>query len=101
MVSLPAMRCHGAQSSCADQVLVAHAEPSAPGDSQWHIFNDFSVKPVSAAEALTFNARWKMPSVLVYQLKTANNNLDTEWIKNIDTSVLHIDFKYVHSLLSS
>lgn len=36
-----------------------------------------------------------MPSVLVYQLKTANNNLDTEWVKNIDTSVLHIDFKYV------
>lgn len=36
-----------------------------------------------------------MPSVLVYQLKTANNNLDTEWIKNIDTSVLHIDFKCV------
>lgn len=34
-----------------------------------------------------------MPSVLVYQLKTANNNLDTEWVKNIDTSVLHIDFK--------
>lgn len=36
-----------------------------------------------------------MPSVLVYQLKTANNNLDTEWVKNIDTSVLHIDFKCV------
>ncbi|KAK2599384.1 hypothetical protein N8I77_011142 [Diaporthe amygdali] len=74
-------------------VNVAHAEPTAPGDSQWHLFNDFSVKPVSAAEALTFNARWKMPSVLVYQLKTANNDLDTEWVKNIDTSVLHIDFK--------
>lgn len=41
-----------------------------------------------------------MPSVLVYQLKTANNNLDTEWVKNIDTSVLHIDFKCVPQLFS-
>lgn len=36
-----------------------------------------------------------MPSVLVYQLKTANNILDTDWVKNIDTSVLHVDFKCV------
>lgn len=35
-----------------------------------------------------------MPSMMVYQLKTANNQLDTDWVKNIDTSVLHIDFKY-------
>lgn len=53
------------------------------------------MKQVSAAEALTFNTRWKMPSMLVYQLKTANNKLDSEWVKNIDTSVLHIDFKCV------
>lgn len=40
-----------------------------------------------------------MPSVLVYQLKTANNNLDTDWVKNIDTSVLHVDFKCVSQYL--
>lgn len=74
---------------------VAHAEPETPEESQWHLFNDFSVKQVSTAEALTFNTRWKMPSMLVYQLKTANNKLDSEWVKDIDTSVLHIDFKYV------
>lgn len=87
------------ESECANRISVAHAEPTPPGDSQWHLFNDFSVKPVSAAEALTFNSRWKMPSVLVYQLKTANNNLDTEWAKNIDTSVLHFDFKCDLTLL--
>jgi PAB-dependent poly(A)-specific ribonuclease subunit 2 len=76
-------------------LAVAHAEPEPPGESQWHLFNDFSVKQVSTAEALTFNTRWKMPSMLVYQLKTANNQLDTDWVKNIDTSVLHMDFKYV------
>lgn len=36
-----------------------------------------------------------MPSVLVYQLKTADNKVDSEWINNIDTSVLHMDFKCV------
>lgn len=85
---------------CTDFLAVAHAEPEAPDRSQWHLFNDFSVKPVSAAEALAFNTRWKMPSMLVYQLKTANNQLDTDWVKNIDTSVLHIDFKYANFILS-
>lgn len=78
----------------ADHLEVAHAEPEVPQESQWHLFNDFSVKQIPPAEALTFNTRWKMPSMLVYQLKTANNQLDTDWVKYIDTSVLHIDFKY-------
>lgn len=81
-----------------DHVAAAHAEPEPPGESQWHLFNDFSVTPISTAEALTFNTWWKMPSVLVYQLKSANNKLDTAWKMNIDTSVLHMDFKYVPAL---
>lgn len=93
MVSSPLTVGH--TTSAADHIPVAHAEPEPPGESQWHLFNDFSVKPVSTAEALTFNTRWKMPSILVYQLKSASNKVDTEWVKNIDTSVLHIDFKYV------
>lgn len=42
-----------------------------------------------------------MPSMLVYQLKTANNQVDTDWVKNIDTSVLHVDFKYETLFLSA
>lgn len=91
-------RPHGLRYICTDLLSVAHAEPEAPEDSQWHLFNDFSVKPVSSAEALTFNTRWKMPSMLVYQLKSANNQIDTDWVKNIDTSVLHIDLKYANPL---
>lgn len=79
------------------RITAAHSEPEPPGESQWHLFNDFSVKQISTAEALTFNTWWKMPSVLVYQLKSANNKLDTDWVRNIDTSVLHMDFKYVPS----
>lgn len=75
----------------ADSVVVSHAEPTPPGGSRWHLFNDFSVKPVSAAEALTFNAAWKMPSVLVFQQKAANNRHSTEWMDNLDTSILFTD----------
>lgn len=76
-----------------DQGVVSHSEPTAPGESRWHLFNDFSVRPVPAAEALTFNAGWKMPSVLVFQLKAANNRQSTEWIDKLDTSILFMDPK--------
>lgn len=68
---------------------VAHAEPEAPGQNQWHLFNDFLVRPVSAEEALTFNMSWKVPSVVAFQVKEANNKLDHTWKDNIDTSLLY------------
>ncbi|KAH8176889.1 ubiquitin carboxyl-terminal hydrolase domain-containing protein [Sarocladium implicatum] len=70
-------------------INVAHAEPEAPGKSQWHLFNDFLVRSVSAEEALTFNSSWKIPSVVAFQVKEANNKIDTEWRKNLDTSLLY------------
>ncbi|KAF9875948.1 pab-dependent poly -specific ribonuclease subunit [Colletotrichum karsti] len=70
---------------------VAHSQPQTPQASQWHLFNDFLVRPVSTEEALSFHAAWKMPSVVVFQLKDANNKIDTDWKKNIDTSLLYED----------
>jgi PAB-dependent poly(A)-specific ribonuclease subunit 2 len=74
-------------------ISVAHAEPEAPRQSQWHLFNDFLVRSVSTDEALTFNTSWKVPSVLAFQIKEANNKIDTEWKRNIDTSLLYQDLK--------
>lgn len=74
-------------------VNVAHAEPTPPAESQWHLFNDFAVRGLSKQEALTFNTGWKTPSVLMYQLKAANNQLDTEWRSKLDTSILSLDLK--------
>jgi PAB-dependent poly(A)-specific ribonuclease subunit 2 len=51
------------------------------------------VRPVSSREALTFNASWKIPSVVVFQLKAANNQLDSEWKNKLDTSILYMDTK--------
>ncbi|KAK5995204.1 PAN2-PAN3 deadenylation complex catalytic subunit PAN2 [Cladobotryum mycophilum] len=73
-------------------VNVAHAEPETSDENQWHLFNDFLVRSVSTEEALAFNTSWKVPSVVAYQVKSANNKIDTEWRNNIDTSILYQDF---------
>ncbi|QGI96676.1 hypothetical protein CEK26_009745 [Fusarium fujikuroi] len=80
------------KSHLVSMVNVAHAEPEAPGESRWHLFNDFLVRSVSTEEALAFNTSWKVPSVIAYQIKDENNKIDTEWKNNIDTSILYQDF---------
>ncbi|TVY87329.1 PAN2-PAN3 deadenylation complex catalytic subunit, partial [Lachnellula willkommii] len=72
-------------------VNVAHSQPTAPEESQWHLFNDFLVRPVQAKEALTFNTSWKVPSVIAYQAKQFNNRIDNSWKQNLDTSLLYLD----------
>ncbi|KAF4469696.1 PAB-dependent poly(A)-specific ribonuclease subunit PAN2 [Fusarium albosuccineum] len=85
------------KSHLVSMVNVAHAQPEAPGESQWHLFNDFLVKSVSTEEALTFNPSWKVPSVVAYQVKEANNKIDMDWKKNIDTSILYQDLNSLNS----
>jgi PAB-dependent poly(A)-specific ribonuclease subunit 2 len=84
-----------AETLVTDDAPVAHTEPKPPPESQWYLFNDFSVRPVSTAEALTFNTAWKIPSVIVYQLKSANNRIDNDWKNNMDTSVLFVGVESV------
>ncbi len=38
-----------------------------------------------------------MPSVLVYQLKAANNRSSMDWKEKLDTSILFHDLRYVFS----
>ncbi|KYK55176.1 PAB-dependent poly-specific ribonuclease subunit PAN2 [Drechmeria coniospora] len=73
-------------------INVAHAEPEAPGESQWHLFNDFLVRTVRTDDALAFNTSWKVPSVICFQMKQANNKIDTDWKDHLDTSILYQDF---------
>ncbi|KAI9743044.1 MAG: poly(A)-specific ribonuclease [Claussenomyces sp. TS43310] len=72
-------------------VNVAHSMPEAPVESAWHLFNDFLVRPIKKEEALTFNTSWKSPSIIAFQRKDANNNLDDSWKQNLDQSLLYMD----------
>ncbi|KAH9885476.1 PAB-dependent poly(A)-specific ribonuclease subunit PAN2 [Xylariomycetidae sp. FL2044] len=81
------------QSHLVAMANVAHSAPVAPGQSQWYLFNDFHVKPVPPKEALTFNTSWKTPSVITYQVRTANNQLDSTWKHNLDSRLLYLDLQ--------
>ncbi|ROT42505.1 exonuclease [Sodiomyces alkalinus F11] len=81
----------GQKSHLVGMVNVAHSQPEPPKSSQWHLFNDFLVRPVSMNEALSFDENWKMPTVISYQIREANNKMDTSWKENIDTSLLYRD----------
>lgn len=65
---------------------VSNPDPSQP--EKWHLFNDFMVRQVQAREALQFDPRWKLPSVITYQAKQMSHYLDETWKSQIDTSIL-------------
>ncbi|KAJ8119578.1 hypothetical protein ONZ43_g3499 [Nemania bipapillata] len=79
------------QSHLVAMANVAHSAPATPNKSQWYLFNDFHVKAIPTKEALTFNTSWKTPSVIIYQVKSANNRLDSSWKQNLDARLLYLD----------
>ncbi|KAK3332099.1 ubiquitin carboxyl-terminal hydrolase-domain-containing protein [Cercophora scortea] len=81
------------KSHLVSMVNLAHSDPTPPNKSRWHMFNDFTVRAISTGEALTLNATWKTPTVLMYHLKTANNKSSMDWKANLDTSILFADFR--------
>lgn len=57
--------------------------------SQWHLFNDFMVGPVSQQEALGFASPWKTPVLLVYQVQSARHNVDNSWKDSLNINPLY------------
>ncbi|KAM3962664.1 PAN2-PAN3 deadenylation complex catalytic subunit PAN2 [Aphomia sociella] len=51
--------------------LVAYIQTGRDVESQWHMFNDLSIVPVSADEVLQFSSWWKSPCVLFYTTLSA------------------------------
>ncbi|KAK9467389.1 ubiquitin carboxyl-terminal hydrolase-domain-containing protein [Lipomyces arxii] len=76
-----------------DNHMVSLVRISRPeGDSQWYLFNDFSVMPFPAAEALKFDYSWKTPTALIYQsVRPEFHHYDTDWKNHMDTSLLYND----------
>lgn len=69
---------------------LSSAEPAL--ESEWHLFNDFLVRKVQKDDALKFSPSWKMPSILAYQVQSANNSVDDSWKENLDTTLLYYDW---------
>ncbi|GAB7329119.1 hypothetical protein MBLNU13_g00950t2 [Cladosporium sp. NU13] len=58
-------------------------------EEDWHLFNDFMVRKVGAEDGLGFDARWKLPAVVTYQVKSMSHAIDNSWKSHIDTRVLY------------
>lgn len=68
---------------------VSISAPDKSKTSNWHLFNDFLVHPVSAEEALQFHPAWKLPSIITYQAKPMSHMIDDTWKTAIDTRILY------------
>ncbi|KAI5807921.1 PAB-dependent poly(A)-specific ribonuclease subunit PAN2 [Peziza echinospora] len=73
-------------------VNVALSQAENRDQARWHLFNDFSVHPISKDEALDFTPLWKMPSIICFQKKAEQNIIDNSWRNHLDTSVLHMEY---------
>lgn len=65
------------------------ADPESPQTDSWHLINDFLVRPIAQEEALLFDPRWKLPSVITYQAKSKSHVIDNSWKTAMDTSILY------------
>ncbi|TKA82829.1 hypothetical protein B0A55_01049 [Friedmanniomyces simplex] len=65
------------------------SDPDPTSTTDWHLVNDFLVRPIAQEEALLFDPRWKLPSVLTYQMKSRSHDLDDSWKAGIDASILY------------
>ena len=65
------------------------SNPDSTTSGDWHLVNDFLVRPIAEEEALMFDPRWKLPSVLAYQMKSKSHNIDDSWKTSLDTSILY------------
>jgi PAB-dependent poly(A)-specific ribonuclease subunit 2 len=65
------------------------SEPEVQHSEDWHLFNDFMVRKVGAEDGLGFDARWKLPAIVTYQVKTMSHDIDSSWKSKIDTRVLY------------
>ncbi|KIL69643.1 hypothetical protein M378DRAFT_184057 [Amanita muscaria Koide BX008] len=73
-------------------VKVPDAEERVDVASSWFAFNDFAVKNISEAEALSFPGRWKVPAIVYLERVDTRQTLDfTELPVTIDPSILSQD----------
>ncbi|KAF2227442.1 ubiquitin carboxyl-terminal hydrolase-domain-containing protein [Elsinoe ampelina] len=83
---------HAGENQSSHLVSCINVSPSCrnPKDiDSWHLFNDFLVRQISPSDALHFDATWKLPSVLAYQVKSASKVIDDSWKASLDPTLLY------------
>ena len=77
------------RSHLVSMINVGTADPEVSPEDHWHVFNDFLVRETTSEDALGFEQRWKLPSVITYQAKSMCRAVDDSWKSRIDTSILY------------
>ncbi|KAF9001875.1 ubiquitin carboxyl-terminal hydrolase-domain-containing protein [Cyathus striatus] len=82
----------GKRSHLVSIVKVPEAESRLDLNSSWFIFNDFVVRNISEAEALSFPDKWKTPAVIYLERINCNDSLDYNCLPStIDLTILSRD----------
>ena len=76
-------------SHLVSMVNVAVSSHESCPENDYHLFNDFLVRPINRVEALRFNSFWKMPSLITYQQKRYRHHVNDDWKNELDTTLLY------------
>jgi len=72
-----------------------HSRKEGVTCSQWYLFNDFAITPISPNDAVHFSLDWKIPCAVVFTRRDINSRHDTTIRQRIDDSVLYQDVSLV------
>ncbi|PVG02168.1 hypothetical protein CPB86DRAFT_811668 [Serendipita vermifera] len=80
------------QSNLVSIVKVPEAEDDPKYNSSWFLFNDFTVRGISAEDALSFPGNWKVPSILYLERVDMREAVNlTNLPMRVDPSILSED----------
>lgn len=77
---------------------VSISSPNPTNENKWHLFNDFLVREISSSSALHLHQNWKLPTILIYQIKTSRHSISSSWKSTLDTSCLYPPLSSVSSM---
>lgn len=72
-----------------------HSRKEGVTCSQWYLFNDFAITPISPIDAVYFSLDWKIPCAVVFTRRDINSRHETTISQRIDDSVLYQDVSLV------
>ncbi|KAJ7336670.1 poly(A)-specific ribonuclease [Desmophyllum pertusum] len=72
-----------------------HSRKEGVTCSQWYLFNDFAITPISPNDAVHYSLDWKLPCAVLFTRRDINSRHETTINQRIDDSVLYQDVSLV------